>query len=185
VKKLGFTQLKKELIDKSENEAEKIIEEAKAKVLASEREAQAEEKALQIKADEDIKNLQDMLEKREIASASLEAKKMGLMAKKELVEKAFEKAVKEIDKRLNEKERKALIEKLLKKAEAEIKIAKVYCNSKDSKFIKGYPTTESKMLGGIIVEDKEGTVIVDYSFETMIEEIKESELTRITEIIFK
>jgi V/A-type H+/Na+-transporting ATPase subunit E len=182
---LGFAQLKKELIDKSEAEAERIIKEARDKVLASKREDEAEEKALQAKSEEDIKNLQEMLERREIASASLEAKKMGLLAKKELVEKAFEKAISELNRRLGDKDRRALIEKLVKKAESEIKVAKIRCNNKDSKYVAGYQKTESDMLGGIIAEDKEGMVIVDYSFETMIGEIKESELSNITGIIFR
>jgi V/A-type H+-transporting ATPase subunit E len=181
---LGFTQLKKDLLEKAESEGQRIIEEAKNKALAAKKEIEAEEKTAQTKADEDIKNLQKIFEKREIASANLEAKKMSLIAKKELVEEAFEKIHQEINKKLNEKERKALIEKLLKRAESEIKIAKIYCNQKDSRYITSYQKADADIIGGIIAEDNESTVRVDYSFETLISEIKESELSNISRIIF-
>ena len=41
------------------------------------------------------------------------------------------------------------------------------------------------MLGGIIAVDKSETISVDYSFESMIEDIQNQNLSKITEVLFK
>ena len=40
------------------------------------------------------------------------------------------------------------------------------------------------MLGGLIAENKEKTIRVDYRFETMLESIKEKELQGINKLLF-
>ena len=40
------------------------------------------------------------------------------------------------------------------------------------------------MTGGLIAENKDGTVRVDYSFDTMLQTIKENELQSINKVLF-
>ncbi|MBN2458215.1 hypothetical protein JXB31_03745 [Candidatus Woesearchaeota archaeon] len=181
---MGFLELKKEVLEKAEKEADRIISEAEADVEAKKDEITAEAKEAEARSEESTRISMEMAEKREIASRCLEAKKALLKAKKRLVDDVFEKAVEDLDKRLTDKGRKALIERLVKKAETEIEIASVSCNKKDKDYVKRYKTNEKKMLGGIIAENKDRTITVDFSFESMIEDIKNTELSKVTEILF-
>ena len=40
------------------------------------------------------------------------------------------------------------------------------------------------IIGGLIAENKDGTVRVDYGFDTMLQNIKENELQSINKVLF-
>ena len=84
----------------------------------------------------------------------------------------------------DDKKREAYIKKLLDKAKKEIDLGYVYCNRKDSKFVKDFKAENAEMIGGIIAENKERIIRVDYSFDTLLESIKESELQNINKLLF-
>ena len=73
---------------------------------------------------------------------------------------------------------------LLEKAKSDIEVAKVYCSKKDAKFVKGFDANPIDIIGGLIAENKERTIRVDSSFDTMLESIKEKELQGINKLLF-
>ena len=82
------------------------------------------------------------------------------------------------------KQREECMNKLLDKAKKDIEVAKVYCNKNDAKLVKGFKAEPSDIIGGLIAENADGTVRVDYSFGTMLQNIKENELQKISRILF-
>ncbi|MFW5991179.1 MAG: V-type ATP synthase subunit E [Candidatus Nanoarchaeia archaeon] len=182
---MGFAQLKKRINEKTEKEADQIVKSAHKEAEEAKRKLEIEMEEKEKQEMEEAKATIDMIEKRELASAGLEAKKKKLIAKKELMEKAFAEAKDSINKYLNKKDRKELIEKLLKRAEKEIDVEKVYCNKIDAELVKDKKVEQRDMLGGIIAEDKSGEVVIDYSFETLLEEIKNSRMSEIADILVK
>ena len=78
-----------------------------------------------------------------------------------------------------------MINSLYRKAGSEIDIGKVYCNKKDSKMFKGVETSSTDIIGGLIAESKDGLIRVDYSFDTMLESIKENEIKGVVDALFK
>ena len=74
--------------------------------------------------------------------------------------------------------------KLLEKAKNDIEVEKIYCNKKDLKLLKEFNAEAMDMTGGLIAENKDGTVRVDYSFDTMLQTIKENELQSINKVLF-
>lgn len=182
---MGFNQLKKSITQKTDKEADRVVKEAYKEADEAKRKQEIELDEKEKQAMEDAKATTEMMEKRELASAGLEAKKKKLIAKKELVEKTFEEAKNNIDKQLKKKERKELIQKLLDKAQNEIDVGKVYCNKIDAELVSGKEVEQKDMLGGIIVENKSGQVIIDYSFETLLEDIKNNQMSDITGILMK
>lgn len=182
---MGFTQLKKSITEKTDKEADRIVKEAHKEAEEAKRKLEIEMEEKEQEAMQDAKATIAMVEKRELASAGLEAKKKKLIAKKELLEKTFDEAKNKLDKLLKKKERKDLIEKLLKKAQNEITVGKIYCNKVDAELVSGKRVEKRDMLGGIIAEDKSGEVVVDYSFETLLEDIKNDYMSDITKILTK
>ena len=50
--------------------------------------------------------------------------------------------------------------------------------------MKGLNVQAIDIAGGLVAENKEKTVRVDYSFETLLDGIKENELQNISKILF-
>lgn len=178
---MGLEELKQEILNKAKNSADTIIKSAEeeAKKIVNDAKAKVEEykKAQHSEMKRKIENM----EKLYMASANAVAKQILLEKKKQLIEDVFKEAKKQLIKqRINRK----YIEKLLKKAEKEIEINRVYCNKSDTTEIKKYNTKEEETYG-IIAENKDGTMRVDLSFDTVLEDIKAKSLHEIADILFK
>ena len=100
---------------------------------------------------------------------------MFLEEKKKAIETVFEK-VRENLVSLKAPKRKEHIKRLVEKAKKEIDVKYVYCNKTDKKPMGAIKTQEAEILGGIIAENKKKDVRVDYSYETLLEDIKEKYL---------
>ncbi len=181
---MGFAQLKKTILDKAEKDAEVIIKSAFKESEDSKRKLEIDMEKLEDKTKDETQNTINMMEAREIASANLEAKKSQLISKKALLEEVFSKAMEKIDKKLTSAQRKAIITKLLAKAEKEINVGSVLVSKKDSAHVGSKKKEIVDIMGGVIVEDKSGEVSVDYSFETLLSNIKEKNIAEISDILF-
>ncbi len=182
---MGFAQLKKDIMNRAEKEADRIIKEAYKEAEDAKRKLELELDNKEEKTLEDARNTLNAMEQRELPGASLEAKKMKLIEKKKLIEEAFEEAKNSINKKLTKTERKKLVKKILKQIESEITIGTLYCNKIDAELVDSKKVKHKDMLGGIIAEDKTGKVIVDYSFETLLEQIRDKYMAEVTKILFE
>ncbi len=180
---MGLEAVKDEILANAKRQEETLLAEAKKEALSIMKEAESKVAAFREKTEAETKKLIEMINRQEAASAELENKKFVLEAKKEAVEKVFEEARKSIE-RLSDRKREEHISKLLEKAKNDIEVAKVYCNKKDAKLVKGFKSEFTGIIGGIIAENRDGTVRVDYSFDALLQNIKESELQKINQILF-
>lgn len=182
---MGFEQLKKDIMGRAEKEAERIVKEAHKEAEDEKRKLEIELDNKEEKAIEDAKSTIRMMEKRELASAKLEAKKKKLVEKRKIIENTFEKAKNSINSKLKKSERKELIENILQKIESEITIGKVYCNKTDAELVGNRNFQYTDIIGGIIAEDRTGDVVIDYSFETLLERVKENHMAEVTKILLE
>ena len=180
---MGLEAVKEEIIRNAKDSSSIIIAEARREANKIIKEAEKKVEEMKEKSEEELKKIMDTIKRQQLASAELENKKMALDAKKQAIDKVFEEARAKL-KALEDKKREAFIRKLLEKANKEIEVSYIYCNKKDSKFIKGIGTETTDIIGGLIAENKEKTVRVDYSFETMLETINEKELHHISKVLF-
>ena len=180
---MGLEAVKGEIIANAKEQEEALLAEAKKEADNIMKEAQNRIAEFKQKTEAETKKLAEMINGQEAASAELESKKLSLEAKKEAVEKAFEEAKKSIE-GLSDRKREEHMNKLLDKAKNDIEVAKVYCNKKDAKLVKGLKAEPAGIIGGLIAENADGTVRVDYSFETMLQNVKENELQKISKILF-
>jgi len=180
---MGLEELKEEILNNARNDSNRIIEEAKKEaeqIMTKSRERIDEYKK---KLEEDKKKLTENLEKMKTAQARSEAKKLILDKKKEIIDGVFEKAKQKLN-TLNGSKREEYTQKLIEKAKNEMEIATVYCNKKDRKFLQDFNCEETDILGGVIVEKEDKSVRIDYSFETLLGNIKESSLQEIAKLLF-
>ena len=95
-------------------------------------------------------------------------KNIRVETKKKIIKKGFSKHIK----------------KLLEKANDELKIGTIYCNKKDLSLLKGRKTKTVEIIGGIMAESADGELRVDYSYETLLKQIKESLMPELNQILF-
>jgi V/A-type H+-transporting ATPase subunit E len=182
---MALEDVKKEIIEKAEKEAKVILAEAKTKEKEVLTKANGELDLLKITKSAETKATVEALRKREISTANLNAKKVVMETKKEVLDQAFDKAIDSI-KSMTDAKKKTLLNKILDKASKEIDVEYIYCNSKDVKLITAgkQKILAKNMIGGLILESKDKSIVLDYSFDTMIENVRSKNLQQIAGILF-
>ena len=180
---MGLETVKEEILGNAKEQSNSILAEARKEANSVMGKAGKKAEEMKEKSEAETKKILDAIKRQEIANAELENKKLLLDAKKQIIESVFSEAVKKLES-FDDKKREAYIKKLLEKAKNDIGIARIYCNKKDMKFLKGIDAEQANIIGGLIAENKEKTVRVDYSFETLMQTIKENELQNINKILF-
>ena len=180
---MGLEAVKEDIISSMKEHLNSIIAEARKEANRIMKDAEKKIEDLKEKNEEEVMKANDLTKKKHLTEAELESRKIALDAKKQAIEKVFDEARKRLES-LDEEKRESIARKLLEKAGKEIEICHVYCSKKDVKFVKGIKAENTAIMGGIIAENSEKTVRVDYSFETMLDSLKERELQHISRILF-
>ncbi|MBI2656947.1 hypothetical protein HYX03_04360 [Candidatus Woesearchaeota archaeon] len=180
---MGLEAVKEEILNSAKEQSNSLLAEARKEANKIMREAEKKAEEMREKNDLETKKILDIIKRQELASAELESKKMVLEAKKQVIENVFSEAKKRLES-LDDKKRESYIKQLLERAKSDIEVAHVYCNKKDIKFLKDFKAEAAEIIGGLIAENKEKTIRVDYSFETLLQSIKENELQNINKILF-
>jgi len=180
---MGLETVKDEIIRDAKNQEESLIGEGRKETVRLMNEAEKKLAEMSQNSAQETKRMAEMIKKQELASAELENKKMLLEAKKELIDQVFNGVQKNFE-GLDKKKREEYMNKLLEKCKKDIDVENVYCNKKDLDLAKNLNAEPDDIIGGIIAENKEKTIRVDYSFDSMLQNMKENELQSINKILF-
>ncbi len=134
-----------------------------------------------VKAEEDLQNLHQQV----ISSANLEVKRITLNKRKDLLDKVYVQTVEKI-KSMPASKKEELLKNILSKYEASG--ARVY-SSKDSEDIVKKLTSLSYAgnigsIGGIILENEDGTVRLDFTYDSILKNVYERSLKQISDILY-
>ena len=175
-----------------------ILETANTEAAARIATAEKERAAILQKADETIANkkkAQDKeleialkrLRQQEISSAELEAKRIVLNAKKEILDRTFKETLKDLES-MSEAEKVRVYEKILTNAKKSISKPKVICPKGESRLVHKdsdiTSVTETDMSAGLVLESQDGTIRLDYRFNTMLTAVWEKELKNVSNVLF-
>src|SRR3989338_11383786 len=180
---MGLESVKEEVIRNAKEQASSMLAEARKEAGRIMKEAEAKAEEMKAKSEAETKKLTDTIKRQELASSELDSRKLVLDARKQAVDNVAAEARKRLE-ALDDRSREAYVKKLLDRSKKELDVAYIYCSTKDLKFVKGTETIITEMLGGIIAENGEKTIRVNYSFETLLESVKETELQNISKILF-
>ncbi|HIQ50193.1 MAG TPA: hypothetical protein EYH56_03295 [Nanoarchaeota archaeon] len=160
------------IVKEGEKEAEKILSEAKKKA-----------ETIKQQKLEQVKKLVEEMKKREKALAKLKEREMIMEKKKELIEEILNE-IREKFFNLQGKQREKIIQALAEKAGKDWK--KVYVSKKDVALVKSIfknsQVKESDLFGGFIVENEDGSIRIDMSFEAVFEMLKKEIVKGIAEM---
>lgn len=188
---MGLEEVVDEILRKANAEREAILKDAKAKAADVQKAAEkeiAEKKSL---AAADVENIKSAYSTRELADAELKCKKQVQDARKELIDAAYAGMKAKIS-AMSDTERKKILEKLFEQSRAEIgEIGRVFVSPADMKIAsalfraKKINVMPREILGGIVAESADGTVMADYSFDTLIGSMKERTIKDVSRILFR
>lgn len=180
---MGLEAVKEEIIRSARQQESALVAEARKEANKIMKEAEAKTEEMKAISEADAKKAAEAMKRQALASGEMESRKLVLEAKKQVIENVFSEAKKRLE-ALDDRKREEFMKKLLEKAGKELEVAYIYYSKKDAKFVKGIGVEASPIIGGLIAENKERTIRVDYSFETMLEAIKEKELQNINKLLF-
>ena len=164
-------------VQEAEKERARILQEADQKI---ERMRKADEKELQ--------DALLRMRRQELSSAELEAKKIVLNQRKDILNRTFDEMLIELSS-MAPAEKSALYKKILAEGKKVIPMPKVFCPKGEADLLAGLrgceSLTETDMESGLILEKKDGTVRLDLRFRTLLESIWEKELKSISTVLFE
>lgn len=188
---MGLKEVKQEIINEAKKKAEMINKQGLQEVATINRELTSRIETSRKDSENESEKYIAEMNKRETSSAELQGKNIILDIKKKAVDKAFSESLKKLEKESSEA-RKKRFEKIIARASKEMDIAKIYCNKnhesdlvdslKSSKINAKISSTD--ISGGLIVENKEGTVSVDYSYESLLQQVRENLLAEVAAKLF-
>ena len=181
---MGLEKIKEEILQKAANAEKQILAEAASKAKQVDAATSQSLSKLESEANQKLSSETKSLESKENAVANMEAQKMLFEAKKQLIDAAYNEAFDRI-KSMPRKDRTTLIAKLFEKSSKEIEISVTYANDEDKSMINRGTIKPLKSIGGIICENKDGTIRVDYTFETLFNDIREKTMKEASKILFE
>ncbi len=164
------------LIATAENERGSILQQADG-TIAEKKKAQEKELEIALKR----------LRQQEISSAELEAKRIVLNAKKEMLDRSLAETLRELES-MSSADKARVYQKIMANAKNSIAKPKVLCPRGESNLVPkdsdAVSVTESDMGAGLVLETQDGTVRLDYRFATILGSVWEQEMKNVSTILF-
>ena len=144
-----------------------------------------------------------ILRRRLLGKAMMDGRRMVLLAKNEVIEKAFNKALEKLKQlpQTNPSEYEKFLEKVLRKAVEEFSAMGesnliIYANERDLGVLKklvdslsnssmSFSFEKADLIGGIIVSDRDGRVIFNSSLEGRLNSLRSILRDQVASILFK
>jgi V/A-type H+-transporting ATPase subunit E len=175
------------ILDDGNKEVERILSEGTAERNRAIKEARVEAEIAKKERNSDAEKYTTRLKMQEIARAEIDSKKLVLKAQKEALDEIYALVLKELGEKWSDK----LIENTLKQRSSEVRNALVYSNEKDRNTVERLVGSHGGQfggtidcIGGIIIENKDRTVSIDYRLETILKDIWDESVTEITTILW-
>jgi len=182
---MGLEAIVQDIRAKGKAEADRISTETDQEVSRIIADARARAAEIKHAKEEAARKEIERLRQQELSSAHLEVKRAILNARKELLDEVYENAkdaILKLPADRNQKFLKAII------AENEKNNAKIYSASKDKKTVKKLTKLdyagEIDCIGGVVIENDDGTVYLDFKYDTILKNVSEQSLKQVSDILF-
>lgn len=181
---MGLQEVKAEIAAEADLQAEQIIRLAQEQAEVVRTKAKDEIRDYQKEAKLHIQSLFRGLEQKLLAAARFEAQRLLLNTKKKLVEDVMNE-VKTTLTSLNKTERARFLQDLLSRAKSEIEVDTLLMNKADDSLIKNkVRIKESNISGGLIAQNKSGTIQVNLSIEELLEQVRVQTFVALSQTLF-
>jgi len=189
---MGLENVKQEILDQAQEKAELLLEQAGKEAREIKSKASAEISEYLEQAKQSHEKLVEAMEKKSLAQARFDAQRLMMNAKKESVEEVL-REVRNAIIHLNKTDKQKFLKQLLATAEEEVHVEKVFVAKEDVSLLSGVHSgvhsgvkVEAKEIyGGLIAQNKDGTISVDLSVDELLESAKNEMLVEISGVLFE
>ena len=182
---MGLDAIVDEIKAKGKKEADRISGETYQEVSKIIADAQAGAARIKAAKEEAVKKEIERMRQQELSSANLEVKKAKLNARKEILDEVYEAARESVsklpaDKNLN------ILKSIIEKNESGN--SKIFSRKKDAPAVK--KLTKLKLagdidcIGGIVIENEDGTEVLDFRYDMILKNVNEQSLKQVSDILF-
>lgn len=177
-----------ETIENADKECARILQESRdeAEKLVREAAARGEKKADYINSqkEESVKQINAKAE----TLLRIREKEIYLNTRNETIDQAFSEFMKKLEK-MDASKKKTIYQTLLLKARKDLENPRtVIVRADDVSLIKGISKDldirEGNISGGLLLENREGDQIIDFSFESMADSLRSKNLKAVSDILF-
>jgi V/A-type H+-transporting ATPase subunit E len=191
---MGLEAVLEEIRERGREEVERIRRESQeetTRVLMA-----AQERAAKIKqaANEEMERQAAYIMGQEVSAANLQVKRELLNTQKELLDQVYQRA-KEAIAGLPESFHREAIESLLEEAKTQVPGGVVHVNPRDRRLLEEILAknpafrdfsvgSDADIDGGVIVESRDGSLQLDYSYRTFLDMVWESGLKDASDLLF-
>ena len=180
---MGLEVVVKAVLAKGEEEANLIKQEGTEEANAIKTEAEITARNILEEKREHTAEQIEHKKRMEASSTNLEVKRGILNVQKEILDETYEDAKRALL-ALSESERETIIKALL---ESQTEFQRVYSNKQDEPIVRRITQLEYSgninSVGGIMLENDDGTVTRDLTFESILESVRENSLKQVSEIL--
>ncbi len=182
---MGLENIVNDILEQAKSEVATIEAEAQAEVDATINEAKAKAKTIITESQAEVEaNILRRL-KQEKSSAQLEIKRAGLNAKKDVLDSVYlsaREAILSFPPDKNSSMLKAILDMYGSDG------TRVYSNARDAKLVRELTDLtfmgEIDCIGGLIIENDDGSVRLDYTFDRILDGVSEQTLKPVSDILF-
>ncbi|MCZ7381275.1 MAG: V-type ATP synthase subunit E [Candidatus Methanoperedens sp.] len=182
---MGLDAIVEEIKAKGRAEASRISNETSSEVSKILKEADFEAARIKAVKESAVRKEIDRLRQQELSSANLEVKKAILNARKEILDEVYE-ATKDAVQKLPAEKNLKLLKSIIERNENNN--AKIYSRSKDKQTVKKLTKLEYAgeidCIGGVVIENAEGTEVLDFKYDTILGDVTEQSLKQVSDILF-
>ena len=182
---MGLEAIVKEIKAKGKAEADKISKEAEKEASQIIADAQSRAEKITETKKEAVAAEIKRLKQQELSSANLEVKRGLLNARKEILDIVYEKAVEGV-KNFPADKNKELLKVIIEQNEAGN--SKIYSRSEDKAVVKKLAKLkhagEIDCIGGVVIENEDGTEYLDFKYDTILNDANEQSLKQVSDILF-
>jgi V/A-type H+-transporting ATPase subunit E len=176
-----------QILESAQKDADQHIQEAEKEKSSILRQVDDQVAVKKKAEDKELEQTLVRMRQQEVSSAELEAKRLSLNAKKQVLDHTFQSTLSDIN-GLPPAEKGRIYKQILSKGVTIIPNPKVYCPKGDAKLLAGTTgiksITEVDMEPGLVLESEDASVSLDYKFRTILEGVWEKELKNVSAILF-
>ena len=184
---MALDDVKLEITQSAQQKAAAIMSDADAEVAKIVAAADEEISTMKDREDKRLAESIERLKRQEISSAELESKKIVLAKKKEILNKAFDETLADLE-AVSEKDKVAVYRKMVASAADVIANPKVFVPAASVATAADLGVSEvvpsDKIASGIILENDDGTLQIDMQYKTILQSIWDREMKALSDILF-
>jgi V/A-type H+-transporting ATPase subunit E len=182
---MGLESVVKGILEAGRRESEEMVSEGKeeAKRILEEAKKQGTKKINE--SAEEAENTGKKKKVQDLARAELEVKRLVLEAQKDILDTVYSKALERLS-ALSSNE--AILRHILRSHSTDVGAGRVFSNERDRMAVQSIAGESfagtKRMLGGIVIESKDGKSTVDLTYETLMEKTWEESIREVAEVLW-